>query len=308
MPRPQVHPVDVLLDAARDLIIEGGPRAAGVRAIAKRSGAPSGSLYHQFGSRDGLVARAWLRAVRRFQAGYIAALSLDDPREAVTAAVRWAVNFALAEPADVRLLLNYSRRTLLDAEPHGSLAVALATVNQPLVDAIHALAERLFRSSGPRAVERTTFAVIDLPYAVLRRHLHAGTLTAAVADDLAVAVAPWLPGRPTMPRSPMKCYTVAETTIIDPTWVGDYVVNVTALVERFGGRYLARTGRVDKVEGVRALAQTFLIIEWPSKAAALSFYDSPEYRPYRQRRINGAENEFVLVAGEDATGAAHVDP
>ena len=41
------------------------------------------------------------------------------------------------------------------------------------------------------------------------------------------------------------------------------------------------------------------IVEWPSKEAAERFYDSEEYQPYRQRRIDGAQNDFVLVAGED---------
>jgi uncharacterized protein (DUF1330 family) len=105
----------------------------------------------------------------------------------------------------------------------------------------------------------------------------------------------------------MKYYAIAEITITDRTWVGDYVANVTPMIERYGGRYLARTGRVDKVEGQRPAAQTYLIIEWPSNTAAQTFYDSAEYRPYRQRRIDGAQNEFVLVAGEDVTGTANIE-
>lgn len=99
----------------------------------------------------------------------------------------------------------------------------------------------------------------------------------------------------------MKCYAVAEIEITDPGWVRDYVANVTPMVERHGGRYLARTPNVEKVEGERAPAQIHLIVEWPSKQAADAFYASDEYRPYRERRKRGARNEFVLVAGEDAT-------
>src|SRR6185312_6438634 len=164
MPRPLLHDPDEVLDAARDLIVEGGPRAAGIRAIAERSGAPSGSLYHRFGSRDELVARAWLRAVRRFQAGYVAALDAavaqdaaapggaaptphaagpatgpragraaatppagdavraSTPPAAAGDAVRWAVAFALEQPADAHVLLRYGRHELLDAEPGADLA------------------------------------------------------------------------------------------------------------------------------------------------------------------------------------------
>jgi len=49
-----------------------------------------------------------------------------------------------------------------------------------------------------------------------------------------------------------------------------------------------------------------VIVEWPSKEVALAFYDSEEYRPYRQSRLAGAKNEFLLVAGEDVTNTAHI--
>jgi AcrR family transcriptional regulator len=187
MPRPALHDTDELLDAARDLIVEGGPRAAGIRAIAQRSGAPSGSLYHRFGSRDHLVAQAWLRAVRRFQAGFLTALDRADPRAGVANAVHWGVSFTLSNPADTRLLLDHSRKDLLDSEPAGSLAADLAAVNDPLVRAMHALAARLYGTSTAETVERVSYAIIDLPQAVLRRHLRAGTLSAATADALASA-------------------------------------------------------------------------------------------------------------------------
>jgi uncharacterized protein (DUF1330 family) len=105
----------------------------------------------------------------------------------------------------------------------------------------------------------------------------------------------------------MKYYAVAEIEVTDPTWVRDYVADVTVIVERRGGRYLARTSRVEKIEGQRAQPQTFLIIEWPSKEVAEAFYECEEYRPYRESRVRGARNEFVLVAGEDQVGVARID-
>ena len=104
----------------------------------------------------------------------------------------------------------------------------------------------------------------------------------------------------------MKCYAVAEMDITDRAWVPAYVETVTKLVERHGGRYLARTPKVEKLEGERAPPQLFLLIEWPSREAAMAFYESEEYRPYRDSRIAGARNQLVLVAGEDVTGAARM--
>jgi uncharacterized protein (DUF1330 family) len=102
----------------------------------------------------------------------------------------------------------------------------------------------------------------------------------------------------------MKYYAVAEIEVTDPSWVRAYIAEVTGMVERRGGRYLARTAKVERMEGERAPPQTLVIIEWPSREAADEFYESEEYRPHRERRVAGARNEFLLAAGEDLSGLA----
>ena len=58
MAPPRKHQTDVILDTARGLVLTEGPRAASVAAIAKASGAPTGTLYHRFGNRNGILAAA----------------------------------------------------------------------------------------------------------------------------------------------------------------------------------------------------------------------------------------------------------
>lgn len=106
----------------------------------------------------------------------------------------------------------------------------------------------------------------------------------------------------------MKYYSIAEIEITDSKWVREYVRNVTPMVEAHGGRYLTRTSQIDKLEGERKIPGVFLIIEWPSREAALTFYESEEYRPYRERRWKGAKNEFILVPSEDMTKTAKISP
>jgi uncharacterized protein (DUF1330 family) len=106
----------------------------------------------------------------------------------------------------------------------------------------------------------------------------------------------------------MKHYTVAELSVTERGWARDYVANVTPMVERYGGRYLARTTSFEKLEGEREPAQVLLIIEWPDADAVRRFYESDEYRPYRESRLAGSLGEFVLVAGEDVNGVARIDP
>ncbi len=97
----------------------------------------------------------------------------------------------------------------------------------------------------------------------------------------------------------MKYYAVVRVTITDDSWVEAYLPAVTALVHKHGGEYLARTTNMERVEGNAELPNVFVVIAWPSREAAESFYDDPEYQPYLQSRLAGADNDFVLVAGEN---------
>ncbi len=97
----------------------------------------------------------------------------------------------------------------------------------------------------------------------------------------------------------MKYYAIVLLHMRDDSWVGDYLPNVTAIVEQHGGRYLARTGNFERVEGDSSTPDLQVIIEWPSKEAALAFYSDPAYQPYLQARQAGSSSDFFLVAGED---------
>jgi len=104
----------------------------------------------------------------------------------------------------------------------------------------------------------------------------------------------------------VKYYTVAELEIKDQSWIPEYLKNVTKMIEERGGRYLARTSKIEKIEGEREAPPMLLIIEWPSKEIADSLYQSEEYKPYLQSRLAGARTEMLLLAGEDMTKTAQI--
>jgi AcrR family transcriptional regulator len=188
MPRPQLHTTDAMLDAARDLLLEAGSWSATMEAIAQASGAPTGSLYHRFGSRDELIARLWVRAVHRSQAAFISAVQQDDAREAAMAAALSIPDFCDEHPADAQLLVAFRREDLIRSA-EGTLAKELAEVNEPVRRAVIDLARRLYGRRTRAAVERTLLAVFDLPYGAVRRHLIAGDpLPTNLRADLALAV------------------------------------------------------------------------------------------------------------------------
>ena len=197
MAPPRKHETDVILDAARALVLDGGPRAASVAAIAKASGAPAGTLYHRFGNRDGILMAAWLRALERFQARAMAAngdTATETALDTATAMAVAAVGFARELPEDARLLLTIRPADLLDGEPGAAFRETLAAMNAPLNERVRSLARRLYGSGNRRAVDAVARAVADLPYAVVRRHAHDEPMPSWLEADVAAAARAMLLG------------------------------------------------------------------------------------------------------------------
>ncbi|MCV7064480.1 TetR/AcrR family transcriptional regulator [Mycobacterium shimoidei] len=204
MAPPRKHQTDVILDAARSVVLDEGPRAASVAAIAKASGAPAGTLYHRFGNRNGIVTAAWLRALERFQARAMAETS-GPPLELAVAMAVAAISFTRELPEDARLLLTIRPGDLLDGEPDAAFQKTLSAMNAPLLERLRTLARQLYGSSDPRCVDAVARAVADLPYAVVRRHAHDDPLPAWLEDDVAAAARALLTSfQPSRKRSPRR--------------------------------------------------------------------------------------------------------
>jgi AcrR family transcriptional regulator len=187
----------VILDAARALVLDGGPRAASVAAIAKASGAPPGTLYHRFGNRDGILTAAWLRALERFQTRAMAAgtnAEADTPMETAVAMAVAAIGFARELPEDARLLLTIRPGDLLDDEPDAAFQQTLAAMNAPLIERVGDLAAQLYGKGDPRSVDAVARAVADLPYAAVRRHAHDEPMPDWLEADIAASVRAMLQG------------------------------------------------------------------------------------------------------------------
>src|ERR1700754_318732 len=118
MPRPQVYDRDAMLDAAEELAVEGGVKAVTIRAVSDLAGISNGAIYHAFGSRGGLVGRAWVRAARRFLALQRQSVDAeDDPIRAVVAAADAPAVFSEQYPSSTRLVFEISREELIGDAP-----------------------------------------------------------------------------------------------------------------------------------------------------------------------------------------------
>lgn len=172
VPRPRVHDQDQILDAVERLAVQAGPAAVTIRAVSDATGVSNGALYHTFGSRAGLVGRAWLRAGHRFlcaQAELIDAAPQGDGVAAVVAAAEAPAVFAEDHPASSRLLLTVRRDELLGPDTPPDLAAQLRDLDRLLVESMIRLARLLWDRKDAAAVDVVTMCIVDLPTAILLR-------------------------------------------------------------------------------------------------------------------------------------------
>ncbi|GLY70781.1 TetR family transcriptional regulator [Amycolatopsis taiwanensis] len=190
MPRPRVHDLQELLDAAERLAADVGARGLTVRAVAAAAGVSNGSIYHAFGSLASLLGQVWLRAATSFldlQSRLVD--QATNPVSAVVAAADAPAVFAGQRPAAARMLLTVKREHLLGPELPTELADALLALDKRLVSLLVRLAHLVWNRRDAAAVAVVTTCVVDLPTALFRRPLTAAEpIDQPTRDRLAAAV------------------------------------------------------------------------------------------------------------------------
>lgn len=185
MGRPAKFSEDQILDATMRVVATEGVRAATMARIAAAAGAPVGSLYHRFRSRELLLARLWVRTVSHFQDGFVAALAADDIDRAATGAALHGVRWARDHLDEARVLLLHRRRDLATAWPE-ELGDELAALQAQLQTAVGEHARQRYGTDDEKALQRLQLALVDLPYAAIRRYVGAGESPPESLDDLVV--------------------------------------------------------------------------------------------------------------------------
>jgi len=97
----------------------------------------------------------------------------------------------------------------------------------------------------------------------------------------------------------MGYFSILAVTPTSDEWVSEYIGPANRLVAQYGGKYLARTATHEQVEGEAQPAALRIIIEWPSREAALGFMSDAEYLPHLKARTAGSRSEHYLVEAKD---------
>lgn len=91
-------------------------------------------------------------------------------------------------------------------------------------------------------------------------------------------------------------YVIGEIEVTDPAKYDDYRKQVAATVEKHGGRFIVRGGKVESLEGGWA-PKRVVVLEFPSMQKALAWYRSAEYAPLIKLRQQGARGKLIAVEG-----------
>jgi AcrR family transcriptional regulator len=169
MPRPQVHDRDAMLDVAEELAVEGGVKAVTIRAVSERAGISNGAIYHAFGSRGGLVGRAWVRAAQRLLALQKEAIDAEDePVAAVIAAADAPAVFGERYPLSTRLMFGTRREELIGEAP-AQVQDELRALDIDLRDLLIRLSIAMWDRKDAASVAVIEDCVVGLPTGLMLR-------------------------------------------------------------------------------------------------------------------------------------------
>jgi uncharacterized protein (DUF1330 family) len=94
----------------------------------------------------------------------------------------------------------------------------------------------------------------------------------------------------------MSAYLLARVNVTDMEQYKEYMKLTPAILEKFGGRFIARGGETVVLEGPEE-KNRMVLIEFPSLERVVEFYNSDEYQAAIEVRRNAAIASFIALDG-----------
>mgnify|MGYP002701244121 CR=1 FL=1 len=79
-----------------------------------------------------------------------------------------------------------------------------------------------------------------------------------------------------------------------------YLNKVKPMVEKFGGKYLIKGGKIDAKETDLWKPTRIVLVQFPNTTSALNWYNSEEYRPLKNLRLTNATSTILFIEGVDS--------
>jgi len=97
----------------------------------------------------------------------------------------------------------------------------------------------------------------------------------------------------------VPAYIIAHVNVEDPDAYREYMRHTPRVIQKFGGRFIARGGEMVTLEGPTEVLRVVLI-EFPSMEQAKAFYNSADYAQTKRLREGGGSAKFVAIDGYSA--------
>ena len=94
----------------------------------------------------------------------------------------------------------------------------------------------------------------------------------------------------------MSAYVIVDINVADPAGYEEYKRLAAPTVSAYGGKYIARGGRTETLEG-NWIPNRLVILEFDSRERAREWLDSPEYAGPRRLRQRAATTNMIMVEG-----------
>ena len=98
----------------------------------------------------------------------------------------------------------------------------------------------------------------------------------------------------------MPAYVVSMMRIHDPETYRKYTNKTPAIVQKYGGKFLARGGDVLTVEG-EPYNDRMVILEFPDRQAILDWFADPEYQEAKIFRHASSKARILVIDGQENT-------
>ena len=94
----------------------------------------------------------------------------------------------------------------------------------------------------------------------------------------------------------MTAYVIVDINVTDPVRYEDYKRLAAPTVELYGGKYIARGGKTETLEGDWSPTR-LVILQFDNTEQAKSWLNSTEYREARSLRHETANSNMVVIEG-----------
>jgi len=94
----------------------------------------------------------------------------------------------------------------------------------------------------------------------------------------------------------MTAYVIVDIEVTDPAGYEEYKKLAPPIVAQYGGKYIARGGRTETLEGDWS-PKRLVILQFESVEQAKKWVNSEEYREPRKMRMSTTSSKMIVIEG-----------